>query len=288
LQNLESHTGVVSTGRHASKPANLRIAAFPYRGGKFHLAPKLIKLLPPHKVYVEVFGGAGSVLLAKPRSRIEVYNDNNGQLVNLFETIRNHPVRFLRRCRYLLYSRELYYAWKNQLAKNFKGIDIDRIEAAIRTAYSITSSFTGDPTRGWAFDRSGSGGGSNRWANIAQKVSFVNERLQRVDIDHLDFRDCIKNWDGPQTLFFLDPPYYSGESGFYYFTQKDHRDLRAILGKVKAKWLLTYDDTRFIRKLYKGFNISRISSSLSSEKVKRGAKRVRFRQLVITNFSSTA
>ena len=260
------------------------MAAFPYRGGKFHLAPRLVKLLPPHKVYVEVFGGAASVLLAKPPSRIEVYNDANGQLVNLFETIRNHPLLFLEHCEHLLYSRELYEAWKDQLAAGFEGSDVDSVEAAVRTAYAITSSFTGDPTRGWAFDRSGSGGGSNRWASIYDKVSYVSNRLRRVNIDHLDFRDCINNWDTPETLFFLDPPYYHGESGFYQFSVEDHRDLRTILGKIGGRWMLTYDDSENIRELYKDFNIQAISSSLSSQKVENGSKRVRLRQLLITNF----
>ena len=260
------------------------MAAFPYRGGKFHLAPRLVKLLPPHKVYVEVFGGAASVLLAKPRSRIEVYNDANGQLVNLFETIRNHPLLFLERCEHLLYSRQLYNAWKDQLAENFDGSDVDSIDAAVRTAYAITSSFTGDPTRGWAFDRSGSGGGSNRWASIFDKVSYVSNRLRRVNIDHLDFRDCINNWDTPETLFFLDPPYYNGESGFYQFTSNDHEDLRTMLGKTQGKWVLMYDETDHIRKLYEGFNALEIASSLSSQKVENGKKRISLRQLIITNF----
>src|SRR5437660_12930733 len=101
------------------------MTAFPYRGGKFHLAPRLVKLLPPHKVYVEVFGGAASVLLAKPRSRIEVYNDANGQLVNLYETIRNHPLLFLERAEHLPYSRHLHYAWRDQLAETIDGSDVD-------------------------------------------------------------------------------------------------------------------------------------------------------------------
>ena len=260
------------------------MAAFPYRGGKFHLAPRLVKLLPVHKIYVEVFGGAASVLLAKPPSRIEVYNDANGQLVNLFETVRNHPLLFLERCEHLLYSRQLYQAWKDQLAENFEGSDVDSVDAAVRTAYAITSSFTGDPTRGWAFDRSGSGGGSNRWASIFDKVTYVSNRLRRVNIDHLDFRDCINNWDTSETLFFLDPPYYNGESGFYQFTPKDHEDLRTLLGKTKGKWILMYDEADYIRKLYEGFYSQEVASSLSSQKVENGKKRISLRQLVITNF----
>jgi DNA adenine methylase len=106
--------------------------------------------LPLHKIYVEVFGGAASVLLAKPPSQIEVYNDRDGALVNLFETLRNHPLLFLERCEFLLYSRELYQRWGSQLKNSFRGADIDR----------ITSGFVGDPTKGWAFDRSGSRGGA--------------------------------------------------------------------------------------------------------------------------------
>ncbi len=265
-----------------------RLAAFPYRGGKFRLAPTLVKLLPAHKIFVEVFGGAANVLLSKPPSQIEVYNDLNGQLVNLFETIRNHPLLFLERCEYLLYSRRLYESWKDQLAEHFEGSDIDSVEAAVRTAYTITSSFTGDPTRGWAFDRSGSGGGSNRWANIYDKVSFVSNRLRRVNIDHLDFRDCINNWDTPETLFFLDPPYYNGESGFYQFTSKDHEDLHAVLCKTRGKWILMYDEDDHILKLYEAFHIRKISSSLSSQKVESGKKRTDLAQLVITNFPLSA
>ncbi len=109
-----------------------RKAAFPWRGGKFRLAPSIIKLLPPHRIYVEVFGGAASVLLAKEPSQIEVYNDRDGALVNLFETIRNHPLLFLDRCNFLLYSRHLYQQWGSQLQDGFPK-DIDNVEAAVRT-----------------------------------------------------------------------------------------------------------------------------------------------------------
>lgn len=271
----------------SSETPKKRLAIFPYRGGKYHLSPKLLKLLPPHRIYVEVFGGAGNLLLAKPPSRIEVYNDANGQLVNLFETIRNHPLLFLERCEHLLYSRQLHHDWARQLEAKFEGSDVDTIEAAVRTAYTITSGFTGDPTKGWAFDRSGSGGGVNRWASIWDKVGFVSDRLRRVNIDHLDFRKCIDYWDSPDTLFFLDPPYYNMTvTAFYSFTEQDHLDLRNLLSKTRGKWLLTYDDDPTIWELYKGFHVLPISSSLSSQKVQSGEKRVRLRQLVITNYNT--
>lgn len=266
-----------------------RQAAFPYRGGKFHLAPKLVKLLPSHRIYVEVFGGAGNVLLTKPPSPIEVYNDRDGALVNLFETIRNHPLLFLERCQFLLYSRELYAAWSRQLDDNFQSADIDRIEAAVRTYYCMVSSFVGDPTKGWAFDRSSPGGGKGgpmRWMSVWHKIGYLSDRLRHVAIDCLDFRDCIKNWDTEQTLFFCDPPYPSAVStGFYGhdFPWEDHLELAMILKNVKAKWLITYDDIPEIRALYKEFQITSISSTLASQKVPKGGSRITLRQIVISN-----
>jgi len=246
----------------------------------------LAKFLPPHKIYVEVFGGAANLLLTKSPSRIEVYNDVNGQLVNLFETIRNHPLLFLEHCQHLLYSRELHQAWANQLEKNFDGSDVDKVEAAVRTAYTITSGFTGDPTKGWAFDRRGAGGGVNRWSTIWHKTGYVSTRLRRVNIDHLDFRKCISYWDTPDTLFYLDPPYYEMTvTAFYGFSEQDHIDLSNILSQVEGKCLLTYDDTPQIRELYKKFNILSISSSLSSQKVDKGCKRSSLRQLAISNYA---
>jgi DNA adenine methylase len=60
-----------------------------YHGGKFRLAPKLLEIFPPHRVYTEVFGGGGSVLMQKPRSYAEIYNDLDGEVVNVFRVLQN-------------------------------------------------------------------------------------------------------------------------------------------------------------------------------------------------------
>lgn len=278
-------TAVKSTVNGTVTEKHARLAAFPYRGGKFHLAPKLVKLLPSHRIYVEVFGGAANVLLTKPPSPIEIYNDRDGALVNLFETVRNHPLLFLERCTFLLYSRELFDKWSRQLDTNFAGADIDKVEAAVRTYYSIVSGFVGDPTKGWAFARTAAQGGANRWASIWERVTMLSQRLRHVNIDCLDFRDCIKNWDTEYTLFFLDPPYLDvASTGYYGFTLQDHKDLAGVLAKTRGKWMLTYDDTPILRELYQGFEIRRIRSTLASQKVPPGTRRVSLRQILITNF----
>ena len=266
-----------------------RLAAFPYRGGKFHLAPRLVKLFPPYKIYVEVFGGAANLLLAKPPSQIEVYNDNNGLLVNLFEIVRNRPKDFLKRCRNIPYSRELYQAWKRDLTRIPKELVIhaDRVDYAVKTFYIIVSSFTGDPTKGWAFQRSGRDGGPSRWLNVRQRVQALTERFRHVAIDHLDFRDCIKNWDSDETFFFLDPPYLTSKAHGWYgndFTLKDHKDLADILFRVKAKWLMTLDDSPRVRDLYMGFVRHKISTKLSAQKVAKGTRRVNLNQILVSNY----
>jgi len=236
-------------------------------------------------VYVEVFGGAASVLLAKRPSPIEVYNDNNSLLVNLFETVRNRPQLLIDKTRTILYSRELYENWREELTDEL--VKRDPLEAAVKTYYCLLSSFIGDPTKGWAFQRRGKDGGPNRWTNIAKRILLLTERLRHVAIDHLDFRDCIRNWDTDKTLFFLDPPYLSSVSKGWYgneFGQDEQFQLQALLHKVKGQWLMTLDDVPLLRKLYEDWNIQPITSKLSSQKVPLGTKRVDLKQILVSNY----
>jgi len=75
----------------------------------------LLTLVPPHQAYCEPFGGAASLLLAKQPSAIEAYNDLNGDLVNLFMIVRDHPLQFLERIYLLPYSRQLFEQWSNEI-----------------------------------------------------------------------------------------------------------------------------------------------------------------------------
>ena len=63
-----------------------------YHGGKWRMAPWIISNFPPHKIYIEPYGGAASVLLRKPRTYSEVYNDLAGEIVNLFRVLRSQPM----------------------------------------------------------------------------------------------------------------------------------------------------------------------------------------------------
>lgn len=80
------------------------VCFFPYIGGKFYLLEKLISVIPEHKTYIEVFGGAGSLLINKSPSKIEVFNDIDGDLINPFMVVRDKPREFVKKFRWLLYS----------------------------------------------------------------------------------------------------------------------------------------------------------------------------------------
>jgi DNA adenine methylase len=110
-----------------------------------------------------------------------------------------------------------------------------------------------------------------------------------VYIDCVDFRRCIKNWDGPATFFFLDPPYY-GATKYRtlgpQFLVNDQEDLAGILRHVEAKWLLTLNDHPRVRELYRGFRMVEVDTQMATQKVKAGAKRARLRQLIIRNYNA--
>ncbi len=103
-----------------------------------------------------------------------------------------------------------------------------------------------------------------------------------------DFRRCIKNWDGPETFFFLDPPYYGVtkyRSRGPQFTTQDHEDLAALLPHLEAKWLLTLNDHPHVRELYRRYRMAKVDTQMATWKGPAGAKRPRLRQLIIRNYA---
>jgi DNA adenine methylase len=251
-------------------------------GGKRQLAPQIIQLLPSCHAYVEVFGGSGAVLLNKPPSPVEIFNDIDGALVNLFMTVRDHPAEFIRAVRSLPYSRTLRDTWRRLF---YQGRwPADRFERAVRYYYLLRSSFFGHIDKGWRFALKTDE--ASRLYNCVGEVEQIAQRLAHIHIDHRDFRSCIKTYDRPDTTMYCDPPYYHAtpyRKGIPPFTEECHQDLAKILAKVHGKWLLTYNDHPRIRELYKGFKISEVVTRLNTDKLATANRRP-FRQLIIRNY----
>ena len=203
-------------------------------GGKGCFRRKLYPLLPEHTAYVEPFGGAASVLIGKEPVDIEVYNDLDEGLFNFFSVISNHMLfpHFWARVCHLPYSRELYNECQNTWYATH-----DPLERAVRWYVVARQSFSGEFGCSWGSCISVSNHGkietTSSWTSAIKSLPEIHERLQRVQIEHADFRDIIRRYQGPGYLCYCDPPYVSStrRSGSYIheMTDQDHRDLVELL-----------------------------------------------------------
>lgn len=200
-------------------------------GGKARLAKRIIALFPPHQTYVEPFGGSAAVLLAKTPAPVEVYNDLNGDLVNLFRVIRDHDAfpRLKAGLEDTMYSREEFADAATPCA--------EPVERARRFVVRHRQSYGGLGGQ-WNFTVKDSVGGRAtsvaRWRAGLRDIETVRDRFSEVQIDCLDFREIIKRYDRPGTLFYCDPPYIhgtrSGHGGYRHEMDNDaHRDLVTLL-----------------------------------------------------------
>ncbi|MEM3943847.1 MAG: DNA adenine methylase [Thermofilaceae archaeon] len=211
-----------------------RFCFVPYAGGDFYLLPILRRMIPPHLVYVEVFAGSAKLLLSKPPSRIEVYNDLDRGIYTLFKVVKTRYEDFMRALDLLPYSRLLHYEFLEKLER---GVE-DEVELAVAVYYTLHSSafgtcggFAASPTRNKA----------RRFYRAMENIRLVHERLKNVVVECLDFRECIRKYDTPHTFFYLDPPHIPSSLNGYYrvrFTERDLDDLLRILEGVKGKFLL--------------------------------------------------
>lgn len=245
-------------------------------GGKKQLREEIIKLFPTDKVtmYVEVFGGAGWVLFGRDKhAKNEVYNDANSNLVNLFRCIKYHREELARELEYNIFSRENFNIRRALLSLECL-TDIKRASLFFTLIkHSFGSKGTSFATR------------SRNMKSAIKRFDEVAERLNTVVIEHKDFEDLIKLYDKKETLFYLDPPYFGTEK--YYnkleilFTTEDHLRLKKTLTKVKGRWILSYNDSDYIRELYKDYIII---ETTRKETLSSGHNNKDFKELIIKNF----
>lgn len=238
----------------------------PWIGGKSLLAKRIKEAFPDNfGRYIEVFGGGGSVLFSSDKhAPIEVYNDANGQLVNLFRCIKYHSEELKKEIRFYLNSREMFADIQNRL-KCPGFTDIQRAAmfyVAVKTSFGAdTDSFGCSVKR---IDTSG--------------FDAVSKRLERVVVEHKDFEALIKQYDRPDALFYCDPPYHTTEKHYSEkFTEADHYRLNGVLKALKGCFILSYNDDEFIRELYKDYNITPLSRQNNLSK---GS----FKEVIIKNF----
>lgn len=185
------------------------IPPFSYYGGKFYLANEIVNMFPKHICFCEVFGGSAAVLLRKDKSKVEVYNDLDSWLVNLYRVIRNKPQEFLDALEYLPYSRQeradwlkVYRAYK----RTPESVDMTDVERACLFFLVLRSSFNGKvDSTSFSYSLVSSKGSS--WRNSIDLIFPAHLRMREVVVENLPYYDILNRYDGKETLFYLDPPY---------------------------------------------------------------------------------
>ena len=211
-----------------------------YFGSKSRIASRIAKYFPTHHTFVDVFGGSAAVLLAKPPSPVEVYNDIDGDLVNFFRILQDRSL-YSKLCWAL--SHTLHSRAEFELAKQKTD---HPVEAARRFMVRQRQSFGGKGYE-WSYSVRKSIGGmasvARRWQQGVEALPAARVRFQGVQIEHADWREVVLRYDTPNTLFFCDPPYHPDVrvSGKYRheFTARDHEQFVAFLPVIRGMVVLS-------------------------------------------------
>ncbi len=227
----------------------------PWRGGKRALAARLAERIAaqPHDRYVEPFVGMGGVFFRRRhRAKLEVINDINRDVVNLFRLLQRHYQQLLDVLKWQTYSRSEF--------DRLKAADPDTLtdlERAARFLYMQVTSFGGMGTQ-FGIDYS-----RPRWnlTKIVPLLEEVHERLAGVLIERLPYQDCIKRYDSrPGALFYCDPPYWgcTDDYGKDIFSPADFDLLRGLLEGIQGRFILSLNDTPEVREIFGQFDLEEV------------------------------
>ena len=279
-------------------------------GGKKALRKLIYTMFPVQfDRYIEVFGGGGWVLFGKPpnlKRKLEVYNDYNSNLANLFYCVKNRTCAFLLELGFLpINSRDEFSMIRTFLEKqepdttflqeeltlaeqNLSPPDYEEIRAILLENAQMT-----DIKRAAAFFKLirysyGSGCTSFGCQPFDVRKCFdaiwqASHRLSETVIENKDFEALIRQYDRDNAFFYCDPPYYETEGHYeVVFRKEDHMRLRDTLKACRGKWMVSYNDCDFIRELYDGYYITAVTRLNNlAQRYEGGCE---FPEVIITNY----
>lgn len=247
--------------------------AIRYYGGKWNLAEWILSYFPPHQQYVELCGGAGSVLLQKPRSDLEIYNDLDNNVVNFFQMLRDRPEELINKIWLTPWARAEYELHR------VPDPDPDPLEKARRFWVGCCMSISGSP-----FTSSGmrlvksvehAPNGVRSW--FYEKLDHLYaaaERFRMVQIENKPYQDILSSYDHPETLFYFDPPYVTstrtnGKEYLHEWTDNDHREAAELLQRVQGYVVVSGYPSPLYAEIYTGWHRTDREAAVNA-----GSKRV--------------
>lgn len=243
-----------------------------YHGGKFRLASWVIEHFPPHQVYIEPFGGAAGVLMQKRRSHGEVYNDLDGDIVNLFRVLQNATQRaaLTELLVFTPYARDEF-----ELARIYTDEPVERARrTVIRAQMGFGSAGASKGTTGFRIDCYRQYGTAQQlWARYPEQLAAIGQRLAGVLIENRPAIDIMQAHDSPQALHYVDPPYMhdtrvrGAQKGRYYRHELDddqHAELLATLNSLQGMVVLSGYPSELYMERLEGWTMNSTSARISA------------------------
>ncbi len=267
--------------RHLGRPQKGRgRLSFGWYGGKFSHLSWILPQLPSCHHYVEPYGGSAAVLLNRIPSPLETYNDIDGEVVNFFRVLRGWERDDLLRVISLTpFSRSEYL---ESLKPDEDLSDLERARRFYVRTRQVRSGLGQNATPGrWAYCKTSTKRGmscsASKWLGGIEGLEDVARRLMMVQIECLPALDILKRYDGPDVLFYLDPPYCHDARigldayGPHEMSSEDHTRLADVLKGLQAKVAISGYHSPLMDDLYSGWRISeapakKANSSLHSAK----------------------
>jgi DNA adenine methylase len=266
------------------RPVEPTAPAAGWIGGKKQLAAHICELIEsaPHRIYAEAFIGMGGVFLRRRfAAKIEAINDRDGDVAVFFRILQRHYQPFVEMLQWQVTSRAEF----ERLTRQDPALLTD-LERAARFFYLQKLSF-GGKIAGRTFGIDTTGPARFDMTKLGPLLKAIHERLAGVTIDCLDWREFLKRWDRPETLFYLDPPYFGTED--YYrapFPREDHEALAAQLRALQGQFILTMNDCAATRAIYQGFALSAVELTYTAAGGRHGGKPAG--EIIVSNLRPSA
>jgi len=218
-------------------------APFSYLGGKFKSLKNILPHLPMRKGYIEVFGGSGVVLLNRPKTPLDVFNDRNSGVAAFYKCMHdNEKYEVLKlRIEETIHSRE-FWQWCHDTWESTDS-DVDR---AFKWFYTVRFSF-GHQGRNFARVTKGNNVESGRLLKSIPLLKYAHDRFQNVIVENRDCMLLLEEYDNPNHVFYLDPPYLEYWHGAYKHDMRgqEHKLLLDYVSHMKAYVAISSYDNEF-------------------------------------------